>query len=130
MNLTDKAHMDLYKFLTEKGALSLLDYLFLEKLFRNYSYENYGDRNLFINARNFESSCNEEIHYFYDCPAFIWFYENPIFSCFHDESEISSRLKYYKSLGIIELKQSGKNYSYRFSKQATELFQNYLDSIE
>lgn len=129
MNLTDKTHMDLYKCLTEKGSITLLDYIFLEKLYRNFSYDYYGQKNPFLFARYYKSSCDEGTYYFYECPAFFWFYENPIYSCFYNVSDMIARLKYYKSLGIIDLEEAGKSFYIRFSNKATELFEKYLDSI-
>lgn len=130
MTLYENATKDLYSFLTAKGNISLLDYIFLEKLFKEYIYEYSLDAPYFLNARKFESTCDKGIQIFYCCSATYWFNENPIISCFYNETEFSARLSHYKSLNIIDLQKSTNEMFYRFSNQAAEVFQNYLNIIE
>ena len=122
---------ELFNFLTENGAITLLDFIFLQKLFEDYQMYYVMDEDTgHMQARKFKSSTDEGERYFYLTSFRYWFNENRIYGLFVSESEIISRLYYYVDLGIIDLVKQNRFYYLRFTDRAYPLFSSYLDSLE
>lgn len=122
----NSATNDLYKFLTQYGVLTLLDFILLEYLFGWYSKELSCQDSFCGPARKKSKSVLDEGEKdFFFISLSDFFKKSQIYEYFTNDEMILAKLAYYSSLWILEYHREEDNIYLRFSDKAFTLFNEY-----
>ena len=117
---------DLFKFLTQYGVISFVDFILLEYLFNAYKKELTDTDSFFKHSsERFTSSLDEGDKEFFFIPLSEILKQNPIYEYFINDEMILAKLSYFASLWILEYQVKENSVFLRFSDEAFMLFSDY-----